>query len=61
MKIQMQKPLFAWDCLEDHPILATIKQLLETVPDSKLLEGSKPPAGRGVMITPFKFCGAWWC
>ena len=27
MKIQIQKPLFAWDCLEDHPALATIKQL----------------------------------
>jgi len=39
MKIQMQKPLFAWDCLEDHPVLATIKQLLETIPDGKLIEG----------------------
>ena len=28
VKIQIQKPLFAWDCLEDHPLLATIKQLL---------------------------------
>ena len=28
MKIQIQKPLFAWDCLEDHPALATIKQLI---------------------------------
>jgi hypothetical protein len=47
MKIQMQKPLFAWDCLEDHPILATIKQLLETIPDSKLLEGLKAARGKG--------------
>ena len=29
MIIQMQKRLFPWDCLEDQPVLATIKQLLE--------------------------------
>ena len=47
MKIQIQKPLFAWDCLEDHPALATIKQLLETIPDGKLLEGLKAARGKG--------------
>ena len=47
MKIQMQKPLFAWDCLEDHPILATIKQLLETIPDGKLMEGLEAARGKG--------------
>jgi hypothetical protein len=47
MKIQMPKPLFAWDCLEDHPALATIKQLLETIPDGKLLEGLKAARGKG--------------
>jgi len=47
MKIQMQKPLFAWDCLEDHPVLATIKQLLETIPDGKLIEGLEAARGRG--------------
>jgi hypothetical protein len=47
MKIQIQKPLFAWDCLEDHPALATIKQLLETIPDGKLLDGLKTARGKG--------------
>ena len=47
MKIQMQKPLFAWDCLEDHPLLATIKQLLETIPDGKLMEGLEAARGKG--------------
>ena len=27
MKVQVQKPLFAWDCLEDFPALATIRDL----------------------------------
>jgi hypothetical protein len=43
----MQKPLFAWDCLEDHPVLATIKQLLETIPDGKLMEGLEVARGKG--------------
>jgi len=47
MKIQMQKPLFAWDCLEDHPALATIKQLLETIPDGQLLESLHTARGKG--------------
>jgi hypothetical protein len=47
VKIQIQKPLFAWDCLEDHPILATIKQLLETIPDGKLIEGLEAARGKG--------------
>ncbi len=47
MRIQIQKPLFAWDCLEDHPLLATIKQLLETIPDGKLIEGLETARGKG--------------
>ena len=47
MKIQMQKPLFAWDCLEDHPVLATIKQLLEAIPDGKLAAGLEAARGKG--------------
>ncbi|MGA9041575.1 MAG: transposase [Terriglobales bacterium] len=47
VKIQMQKPLFAWDCLEDHPVLATIKQLLEAIPDGKLVEGLEAARGKG--------------
>jgi hypothetical protein len=47
VKIQIQKPLFAWDCLEDHPALATIKRLLESIPDGKLLEGLQAARGKG--------------
>jgi hypothetical protein len=47
VKIQIQKPLFAWDCLEDHPLLATIKQLLEAIPDAKLIEGLESARGKG--------------
>ena len=47
MRIPIQKPLFAWDCLEDHPLLATIKQLLETIPDGKLIEGLEAARAKG--------------
>ena len=47
MIIQTQKRLFAWDCLEDHPTLLTIKELLEIIPDGKLLEGLKTARGKG--------------
>jgi hypothetical protein len=47
MKIQPQKPLFAWGCLDDNPTLATLKQLLETIPDGKLLESLHTARGKG--------------
>lgn len=47
MIIPPQKTLFAWDCLEDHPTLVTIKELLASIPDSKLLEGLKAARGKG--------------
>jgi hypothetical protein len=47
MKISIQKPLFAWDCLEDHPTLGTIKELLEAIPDEKLLDGLRTARGKG--------------
>ena len=47
MKVQVQKPLFAWDCLEDFPALATIRDLLEAIPDGMLLQGLKTARGRG--------------
>lgn len=47
MIVQKQKRLFAWDCLEDHPTLVTIKELLETIPDGKLLESLKAARGKG--------------
>ena len=47
MRIASTKPLFAWDCLEDNPSLATIKRFLESVPDAKLLDGLRRHRGRG--------------
>jgi hypothetical protein len=47
MQIALTKPLFAWDCLEDNPSLATIKTFLASVPDAKLLEGLRSHRGRG--------------
>lgn len=47
MHIEFQKRLFAWDCLEDHPTLKTIKALLETIPDASLLEGLRNARGKG--------------
>ena len=47
MQIQATKPLFAWDCLEDSPTLKTIKQLLEIIPDEKLLVSLEEARGKG--------------
>ena len=47
MRIHVTKPLFAWDCLEDSPTLKTIKQLLDTLPDEKLLGSLQAARGRG--------------
>lgn len=47
MRIQATKPLFAWDCIEDSPTLKTIKQLLEIIPDEKLLVSLEEARGKG--------------
>ena len=47
MRIDVQKPLFAWQCLEDHPALVTIRRLLECIPDGRLLESLRGARGRG--------------
>ena len=47
MRIQATKPLFAWDCLEDSPTLKTIKQLLDIIPDEKLLVSLEESRGKG--------------
>jgi hypothetical protein len=47
MRIQITKPLFAWDCLEDSPTLKTIKELLEVIPDSGVLESLNAARGKG--------------
>ncbi|MBP8912606.1 MAG: transposase [Phycisphaerae bacterium] len=47
MRIAITKPLFAWDSLEDSPSLHTIKQLLASLPDGRLLQGLRDSRGRG--------------
>lgn len=47
MIIHPAKPLFAWDDLEDSPSLQTIKDLLATLPDAKLLESLRTARGKG--------------
>jgi hypothetical protein len=38
MIIHAANPRFAWDCIEDSPSLRTIRELLATLPDGKLLQ-----------------------
>ena len=47
MRIAITKPLFAWDCLEDSPSLATVKAFLAAVPDARLLDMLRQYRGRG--------------
>jgi len=47
MRIEITKPLFAWECLEDSPSLKTVKRFLEAIPDGPLLEGLRNWRGRG--------------
>jgi len=47
MRIHWTKPLFAWDCLEDHPSLKTIEAFFAAVPDGTLLEALRQRRGRG--------------
>lgn len=47
MLIHAAKPLFAWDELEDSPSLQTIKDLLATLPDAKLLNSLRTARGKG--------------
>jgi len=47
MQIDITKPLFAWDCLQESPGLATIKPFLASVPDARLLD----------MLRQYRGCG----
>ena len=47
MKIAVTKPLFAWDCLDDSPSLKTIRELLATIPDAKLLDSLRSSRRKG--------------
>jgi hypothetical protein len=47
MRLYATDPLFAWARLEDHPQLATLRELLEILPDQQLLDGLEQARGRG--------------
>ena len=47
MVIPAAKPLFAWDELEDSPSLRTVKELLDALPDAKLLDSLRAARGKG--------------
>lgn len=47
MIVYSAKPLFAWDCLEDSPSLQTIRDLLQALPDAKLLNSLRVARGKG--------------
>ena len=47
MRIHVTEPLFAWDELQDNPSLATLQQLLESLPDTQLLAQLRRFRGKG--------------
>jgi hypothetical protein len=47
MQLYTTDPLFAWARLEDHPQLATVRELLEVLPDQELLEQLQRSRGKG--------------
>ena len=47
MVLPPAEPLFDWESLEDSPSLQTIKDLLATLPDGKLLDSLRRARGKG--------------
>lgn len=47
MRISVTKPLFAWDCLNDSPDLATVRDFLHALPDGPLLGSLRRFRGKG--------------
>jgi hypothetical protein len=47
MRIAITRPLFDWQSLEDSPSLASLREILASIPDAKLLEGLRQHRGRG--------------
>jgi hypothetical protein len=47
MHIAITRPLFDWDALEDSPSLASVKELLASIPDGALLAGLRQHRGKG--------------
>jgi Transposase DDE domain/Transposase domain (DUF772) len=47
MRIAATQPLFAWECLDDSPSLQTVRELLASIPDAKLLDSLRLARGKG--------------
>jgi Transposase DDE domain len=47
MRIAIARPLFDWSSLEDSPTLASLREVLASIPDGKLLDGLRQHRGRG--------------
>jgi hypothetical protein len=47
MRIATTQALFAWDALDDSPSLATLRELLASIPDAKLIESLRQRRGHG--------------
>jgi hypothetical protein len=47
MRIAITRPLFDWQSLEDSPSLASLRELLASIPDANLLNGLRQHRGRG--------------
>jgi hypothetical protein len=47
MRIAVTRPLFDWQSLEDSPTLASVRELLASIPDGRLLQGLAEHRGRG--------------
>lgn len=47
MRIVATQPLFAWECLDDSPNLQTVRELLASIPDAKLLDSLRRARGKG--------------
>jgi len=47
MLVAVARPLFDWHSLEDSPSLASLRELLASIPDTKLLDSLRQHRGRG--------------
>jgi hypothetical protein len=47
MRVAIARPRFDWSSLEDSPSLASLRELLASIPDGKLLDGLRQHRGRG--------------